>query len=164
MRWMLWASLSFVGLTIGTVFAQDAAPPTNHAADARVVRVRIGHTGGLCGGFGYCTGITTVEPSFIVRESMNAANKKTFPDTKAERAITKQDWENLERAIDTKSLMALPQPTCCRACIDLPDSWVEVKFSSGTKISVSYDPGNPPAPIAALLHEIETIGARPKRW
>jgi hypothetical protein len=150
-----------IGLTIGCVLAQDAAPPTGHAADARVVRVRTGYSAGRCGG-GYCTEITTVESSFIVWESLGAADKKTFPDTRTKRAIHNQDWENLQRDIDTKSLMALPKPTSCRACVDLPDSWVEVKFSDGTKISVSYDPANPPAPIAVLLHEVKTMGAKPK--
>jgi len=161
MRQRLWASLFIVGLTIGSVFAQDAAPPSSLAADARIVRVRTGYSAGRCGG-GYCTEITTVEPLFIVWENLDASDKKRFPDTKAKRTINNQDWENLQRATDTKSLMALPRPTRCRACVDLPDSWVEVRFSDGTKISVSYDPANPSAPIAALLHEIKTLGAKPK--
>ena len=52
MRWKLWTSLFVLGLTIGNVFAQDAVPPTGRAGDTRVVRERIGHTGG---DFGYCT-------------------------------------------------------------------------------------------------------------
>jgi hypothetical protein len=156
MRWKLWTLLFVVGLTIGSVFAQDAAPPTSHAADARVVRVRIVHTGGLCGGFGYCTHLTTVEPSFIVLELKGAPNKQKLLDRKTKRAIRKQDWENLQRAIDRKSLTALPQ-TICRAAIDLPCSWVEVEFSDRTKIGVSYDGMNPPAPVAALLGKIPMI-------
>jgi hypothetical protein len=148
MRWKLWTSLFVLGLTIGNVFAQDAVPPTGRAGDTRVVRVRIGHTGGMCGDFGYCTHLTTVEPSFIVLELKDAGNKKKLPDRKTKSAITKQDWENLQRAIDRKSLTAVPQ-TVCRAAIDLPCSWVEVEFSDRTKIGVSYDRRNPPAPVAA---------------
>jgi hypothetical protein len=92
--------------------------------------------------------LTTVEPSFIVLELKDAAHKKKLPDRKTKSAITKQDWENLQRAIDRKSLTAVPQ-TVCRAAIDLPCSWVEVEFSDRTKIGVSYDRRNPPAPVAA---------------
>ena len=156
MRLKLWTSLSVLLLTVGIVFAQDAAPPTRPTGEARVVRVRIVHTGGMCGGFGYCTTLTTVEPSFIVLELKDSGDKKKLPDRKTRRAITKQDWENLQRVIDAKSLIALPQMVC-RAAIDLPCSWVEVEFSDRTKVGVSYDDMKPPAPVAALLGKIPTV-------
>lgn len=68
MRLKLWTSSVVLLLTVGIVFAQDVAPLTRPAGDTRVVRVRIAHTEGLCGGSGYCTALTTVEPSFIVFE------------------------------------------------------------------------------------------------
>ena len=154
MRLKLWTSLSVLLLTVGIVFAQDAAPPTRPTGG--VVRVRIGHTEGLCGGSGYCTALTTVEPSFIVLELKDSGNKKKLPDRKTRRAITNQDWENLQRAIDAKSLIALPQMVC-RADIDLPCSWVEVEFSDRTKVEVSYDDAKPPAPVATLLGKIPAI-------
>jgi hypothetical protein len=92
---------------------------------------------------------------------MDAPDKKHFPDRKTKRAVSKQDWKNLQSAIDRKSLTALPQ-TVCRAAIDLPCSWVEVEFSDRTKIAVSYDRMNPPAPVAALLGKIPTIQVRLK--
>ena len=156
MRLKLWTSLSILLLTVAIVFAQDAAPPTGPTGDARVVRVRIVHTGGMCGGFGYCTTLTTVEPSFIVLELKGSGDKKKLPDRKTRRAITKQDWENLQRAIDAKSLIALPQMVC-RAAIDLPCSSVVVEFSDRTKVGVSYNEMNPPAPVAGLLRNIPTI-------
>lgn len=110
----------------------------------------------MCGGFGYCTALTTVEPSFIVLELKDSGNKKKLSDRKTRRAITKQDWESLQRAIDAKSLIALPQRVC-RANIDLPCSWVEVDFSDRTKVGVNYDEMKPPAPVAALLGKIPTI-------
>ena len=160
MRLKLWTSSVVLLLTVGIVFAQDVAPLTRPAGDTRVVRVRIAHTEGLCGGSGYCTALTTVEPSFIVFELKDSGNKRKLPDRKTKRVITKQDWENLQRAIDAKSLMALPQMVC-RADIDLPCSWVEVEFSDRTKIGVSYDPMNPPAPVAGLLRKIPTVELPP---
>src|SRR5690349_14409299 len=126
MRRSSWVSFVIVGLTIGSVFAQDATRPTILAASARLLRVRIGHSGGMCGGFGYCTERTTVDRSFVVRELKDAPDNKKFPDVKARRATTKREWENLQRAIDTKSLTTAPQ-TVCQAHIDLPCSWVEVE-------------------------------------
>lgn len=160
MRLKLWTSSSVLLLTVGIVFAQDAAPPTRPTGDTRVVRVRIVHTEGFCGGSGYCTVLTTVESSFIVLELKDSGNERKLPGRKTKRAITKQDWENLQRAIDAKSLMALPQMVC-RADIDLPCSWLEVEFSDRTKIGVSYDRMNPPAPVAGLLRKIPTIELKP---
>jgi len=156
MRGIGWASFVIVGLTIGSVFAQDATRPPTLAANARLVRVRVGSTGGMCGGFGYCDNLTTVEPSFVVSQLTDAPNKKKFPDVKAKRAITKREWGNLQRAIDTKALTALPQ-SVCHAAIDLPCSWVEVESGDGAKITVFYDSMNPPAPVAALLRQIPFV-------
>jgi hypothetical protein len=156
MRRSGWVSFVIVSLTIGNVFAQDATRPTIPAADARLVRVQIGHSGGMCSGFGYCTGLTTVDRSFVVRELKDAPNKEKFPDVKAKRATTKREWEKLQRAIDTKSLTTAPQ-TVCQAHIDLPCSWLEVEFRDGTKIRIFYDSTDPPAPIAALLQKIPSV-------
>ncbi len=103
--------------------------------------------------------MTAVEPLFVFTESKDAPDKKKLPDRKTKRAITKQDWESLQRAIDAKALKALPQPTGSLPCIDLPVSGVTVEYSDGSKISVSYDDMNPPAPIAALLHKVPSTSA-----
>jgi hypothetical protein len=147
---------------MASVLAQDAAPSTGRAADAPAVRVRIGYVCGLCGGLGYRTSFTTVEPTFIISELKDATDKKTRPDTKTKRAITRKEWEELQRSIDAKALKALPQPATCRPCIDLPDFWVTVEYSDGQRISVSYEPTNPPAPINALLRKVPTIQIRLK--
>jgi hypothetical protein len=153
-------SVILIGLMIGYTFAQRAVPQAGQAADNQVIRVRVVNTLGMCGG-GYCTLRTTVEPSFMVRESLDAANKKKFPDEKRKRAITKKDWKGLQNSVDVKALMAVEQPTRCNACIDLPASWVEVDFRDGTKLTRSYPyHGVAPAPIEALLRKIEAI-ARP---
>jgi hypothetical protein len=162
MRSWLWTSLLAFGLTVGRVFAQDAVRPAPSASDVRVVRVRVVHTVGMCGGYGHCTAMTTVSPSFIIRESKDSGDKQKFPDRRTKRAITKQDWESLLRAIDKESLKAIPQPTGCPSCIDLPDTWLEVNLSDGTHISVSFAPENPPVPVATLLREIGTIDAKSK--
>ena len=160
MQWQRWTSVLALGVLVGRVFAQDAVAPAGHTSDVSVVRVRVGYTGGLCGGCGYCTVLTTIEPLFIIQESKDSGDKRQFPDKRKKRAITKPDWENLLRAIDKESLKAIPQPKGCRACIDLPDSWVEVNFSDGTRIEVSYAPWSPPAPAATLLREIGKISTK----
>jgi hypothetical protein len=97
MRSWLWTSLLAFGLTVGRVFAQDAVRPAPSASDVRVVRVRVVHTVGMCGGYGHCTAMTTISPSFIIRESKDSGDKQKFPDRRTKRAITKQDWESLLR-------------------------------------------------------------------
>jgi len=158
MRWSSWASFAVASLTIGSGLAQDATRPTTPPANA-LERVRLGHSGGMCGGFGYCGELTTVDQSFVVRELKGAPNKKKFPDVEAKRATTKREWENLQRAIDTKTLTAAPQ-TVCGAIVDLPCSWVEVEFRDGTKIGIFYDSMNPTAPVAALLRKVPSVAIK----
>ena len=160
MRCVLSWSLVVAASMIGTASGQDG-PPTGAAAGGLVVRVRIGHSAGMCGGFGYCTELTTVEQMFIVSEAKNARDKKKFPDRKTKRPITTQQWEDLEHSVDATALKAVVQSVGCRSCIDLPDSWVVVEFADGTRISVSYDPVHPPVPVAVLLRNIPTMPTKP---
>jgi hypothetical protein len=81
MRWWLWTSLLAFGLTVGRVFAQDAVRPAPSASDVRVVCVRVVHTVGMCGGYGHCTAITTISPSFIIRESKDSGEWSLAPIT-----------------------------------------------------------------------------------
>jgi len=127
------------------------------ATNAKLVRVRIVHTGGMCGGSGYCTNLTTIEPLVIISEDNQAINKEKFPDRKVRTAITNREWKNVSGSIDRKAIEALSQPPECQACIDLPESWVELEYGDGSRITASYDPTNPPAPLAAVLRQITLI-------
>jgi len=149
MRWLL--SGLFLMAAIN-VFAQTSAPAHDAAGEARVVRVQMGHICGWCGGPGYRTDLTTVERSFILREMADAGNTKKFPRRKEKRAISKREWETLVRSVDTKALKAVPQDGTCRPCVDQPDSWVEIDYSDGSRLSVHYDwyPGKAPPPVKAL--------------
>ena len=88
----------------------------------------------MCGGAGYCTSLTTVEPSFIVTELKDAGDKKTFPDIRKKRLLKPGEWNNLQRALDTKSLMAAPEMQR-HAEIDWPCSWLQIEFRDGSKLS-----------------------------
>ncbi len=126
----------------------------NPAASARLTQVKVVYTGGLCGP-GYCTNITSVEPSLIIQES-KASDPKRFPDITRRIAITRREWEELERALDMNALNSAPQ-TICQAVVDLPCSWLEVQLSDGTKTVVGYDPSKPPSPVAPLLRQLSAI-------
>jgi len=97
----------------------------------------------------YHSTVTTVEPSFLVWEGKYSSNPKELPDKKTKVAITRQDWKNLVRSIDVSALRALPQRSC-RSCIDLPESWVAIEYSDGSKIGVNYGPSDIPKPVAAI--------------
>jgi len=132
------------------VFAQ--APATSATNEADVVRVQMGYVCGWCGGAGYRTDLTTVEPAFILREMAAPENPQKFPRRKQRRAISKREWEALVRSIDGKALKAMPQDGICRPCNDQADSWVEIDYSDGSRLSVHYDgcPGKAPPPVTAL--------------
>ena len=153
-------SLVIVFLVIGSLPAQDATRPAVPAPDAHSIRVHLGESGGMYCCPGYCSSLTTVEPSVILREWSNSSCSNKFPSRKEKQRITRKDWERVERAIDSKSLAAAPQVQC-EAIIDLPCSWAEVEFSDGTKLELSYDKMKPPPAVAALLRSIQAIPGRP---
>ena len=142
------ATLIMLGM-ITSALAQTPAPPASPAATTHVVRVQTGDSCGMCGGLFYHTTTTTVEPSFLVWEGTNSSNPKKLPNRKTRVAITKEDWKNLLRSIDVSALRALPQQGC-RSCRDLPESWLVVEYSDGSKLAVSYGPSAIPKPVAAI--------------
>lgn len=143
------ATLITVGM-ITRAFAQPPAAPTSPAANAHVIRVQMGYSCGMCGGSTfYHSTVTTVEPSFLLWQGMYSSNPKRLPNKKTRVPITRQDWKNLLRSIDASALRALPQRGCL-SCRDLPESWVVIEYSDGSKISVNYGPSGIPKPVAAL--------------
>lgn len=149
---MRWLPGCFILMAATNLFGPAPAGAHDGSGEARVVRVQMGHVCGWCGGPGYRTDLTTVERSFILREMADAGNPKKFPKRKQRRAISKREWESLVRSIDVRALKAVPQDGTCRPCIDQPDSWVEIEYSDGSKLSVHYDwfPGKAPPPVKAL--------------
>jgi len=57
--------------------------------------------------------------------------------------------------------MASAPQGVCYAVSDGPCSWVELEFSGKTKISLFYDSQMPPAPVAALLGQVDAIHKPP---
>jgi hypothetical protein len=144
---MRWIALGLICLgMIRVAGAQTTATPSGNA---HVVRVRMGGGGGM-GCAMYCTTVITVDASSVVSEFLDAPDKKEYPDKKQTRATTKQEWRELVRSIDAKKLRAVPQDGQCRPCIDLPDAFVEVDYSDGSKISVEYSPGAEPTAVRAI--------------
>ncbi len=102
------ASLIMVGM-ITSAFAQNPAPPAAPASNPHVIRVQTGYSCGMCGGLGYRSILTTVEPTFLLSEEQYSSNPKELPNRKTKVRITKQDWKNLLRSIDASALRALPK-------------------------------------------------------
>jgi hypothetical protein len=142
------ATLIIVGM-ITSAFAQTPTSPVSPTANAHVIRVRMGYSCGMCGGLSYHSSSTTVEPSFLIWRGMYSSNPKKLPNQKTRVAITRQDWKNMLRSIDASALRALPQRGC-RSCIDLPESWLVVEYSDGSKIAVNYGPTDIPKPVSAI--------------
>jgi hypothetical protein len=147
---MRWLGLGLGLLVwIGTAAGQNAADVTTQSGKARVVRVQTISGGGM-GCYMYCTSMTTVDSSSVVEELLDSPDKKKYPNRKEKRAITKREWSDLVHSIDAKAVRAVPQEGGCGPCIDLPESFLTIEYSDGSKISVSYPPGTAPAPVRAL--------------
>jgi hypothetical protein len=159
-QWKFCTLFFIAGLSVGNAFAQRAGQP-NPLLKTYIVRVRIGHSTGMCSG-GYCETETIVEPGAIRSIAWSSSDKKKLPDRTRKFGITKPDWEDLQNFIDAKVLAAFTGRKGCPACLDQPESWAVLEFSDGTAKSVSYDFSHPPAEIAGLLEKIKAIGAKSK--
>ena len=151
--------LLLAALISAPAFARQSAQQPEPALDAKIIRVRIGYSAGMCQG--YCSSETSVEPGLIRSISRSLSDKKHYPEMKSEGQITKADWEDLLRFLDAKVLAAFTGRIGCPGCADQPVQWAEVEFSDGTKKTVSFNRGEAPPPIAALISKIQNINPGP---
>ena len=159
LRSKFWVTLFTVSLMAGGVRARQAPQP-DPTPGAHLVRLRTGSYAGMC--IGWCDSETIIEPGSIHRISRAFSEKKKYPEMKTKYAITRKDWDDLQRFIDASVLAAFTGRIGCPGCADEMVEWVEVEFSDGTKKSVSYNEGSAPRPIATLMQKIEAIGTKPK--
>ena len=80
---------------------------------------------------------------------------------KSEWRISKEDWDDLLRFLDAKVLAAFTGRIGCPGCADQPLQSAEVEYTDGTKLTVSFNPGEAPPEIAALFSKIQAISAEP---
>jgi hypothetical protein len=105
---------------------------------------------------GYSAIETTIQPKSI-RSVQRAPDKKKYPDLRTKRKITKEDWDELQHAIDPVGLFALPDRIGSPASADELVEWIEVEFSDGSKKSVAYNQGSTPPAIAKAMQKIKMI-------
>ena len=149
-----WPLILVCGLVFSNLSAQTNNPvlPAN---TAKLIRVQISNGYGLGG-----SSSTTIEPFFMVNESEGMFKSKHF-HRKTKSAITKRDWDNLQKAVDARALASAPQGVCA-AISDGPCDSLEVEFSDKTKIGLSYN-SPPPAAVSTILHQIKLIRQKPFR-
>jgi hypothetical protein len=156
LRSKLWVTLFTVSLMAGGVRAQQAPQPD---PAPHLVRLRTGSYAGMC--IGWCESETIIESGSMRQISRAFSDKKKYPEMKTKYAIPNREWDDLQHSIDANVLAAFTGRIGCPGCADELVEWVEVEFSDGTKKAVSYNAGNSPAPIAALLQRIKAIGTKP---
>jgi hypothetical protein len=157
----LWFSFLVASLIAGILPARQVQQTrqSDPSPDGHLVRIRTGSYAGMC--IGYCDHETVIEPGSMRSISRAFSEKKKYPEMKMKSSIIKGDWDDLKSFLDAKVLAAFSGRIGCPGCADEMVEWVEVEFSDGTKKSVSYNLGNGPPPIAALLQKIRGIGAKP---
>jgi len=146
-------------LMCAEAFAQQTSQQPSPDPDAKITRVRIGYSAGMCQG--YCESSTTVEPGLMRSISRSLSDKKHYPEMKSEAAITKADWDDLLHFLDAKVLAAFTGRIGCPGCADQPVQWAEVEYSDGTKLTVSFNRGSAPPEIASLFTKIQNIPTKP---
>jgi hypothetical protein len=120
-------------------------------AIANKVRAYAGFSSG-----GYSAIETTIRPKSI-RSVQWASDKKKYPDLGAKRRIRKEDWDELQHAVDPVGLFALPDRIGSPGSADELVEWIEVEFSDGSKKSVAYNQGSTPPAIAKAMQKIKMI-------
>lgn len=120
-----------------------------------VVRVRVEYVAPGMGGGAYKTSVTTVEPTFTVRELRNSPHPRKWPNRTQKRTLKKSEWQKLERAIDVHALASVHSQTCYAAIdVDNSCSTFEIDLADGQKIEIVFDESKIPAPIAAVLKNL----------
>lgn len=138
--------LSFAAIS---AFAQQPAH-----SEARVVRVQTGSSYGLSGG----GGDMTVDSKSIHSVIFWVHQSRPLQDVLSR--ISHQDWQRLLASIDLKAITALPSPSQCLACVDLPETYALLEFSDGTHKRVDYNRSNPPAALKPVLRELGVLESK----
>ena len=161
MRWKSWMLFVIVSLMAGSIWAQQSAPPTKPPQGAQIVAVRTGHSCAWCTAPSEAE--TIVEPEWISMVNRSLSDKRNDPEAKTKYRITKRDWNNLKHFIDARVLAEFVAPAGCPGCADEPTGWAELRFSDGTRKSISYNDGSEPPVIVELLNKIQTIRTKSLR-
>jgi hypothetical protein len=126
-------SFLLAGLMSGTMFAQSQS----HSPGAQIIRVRAITGAGMC--IGYCIEELTIQKGRSrLLERPNEENRK-YPDLKAKRKLTKQEWHELERSVDPEAKAAMVGPIGCPGCVDQVMVAIEIQFKDGSKKSLTYN-------------------------
>lgn len=145
----IWNTAIVLTFAVTGAFGQQAAH-----SEAHVVRVQTGSSYGLSGGGGY----VTVEPGSI--HSVSFWEHESRPIQNVRSRISQKDWQLLLASIDLKAITALPSPSQCLACVDLPETYASFEFSDGTKKRVDYNRSNPPAALKSVLRELGALQSK----
>ena len=147
---MSWNAAIVLTCAVTGAFAQQ----TIHSAEAHIIRIESGSSYGLSGSGGNLT----VEPSSIHSVSFWVHTSRPIQNVRSR--ISQKDWQHLLASVDVTGIKALPSPTQCLACVDLPETYIVLEFSDGTKKRVDYNRSNPPAALKSVLHELGTLESK----
>ena len=95
-----------------------------------------------------------------MRSSYHRPNREKLPligNPKCK--LLMKDWKALENVVDAKTLAVFERSRPCRGCIDLPDNYITLEFSDGTRKSTSYDRDSP-VELKPLLQKIYELSMK----
>jgi len=144
---------SVFSLAVALLFTQQLSSQSP-APNSRIVRIATGSSYGLSGG----GGDVTVDPKSI--HSVTFWVHQSRPIQNVRSRISQKDWQRLLAAIDVSAIVALPSPSQCLPCVDLPETYVSLEFSDGTKKLVDYNRSSPPAAVKPVLRELGALVAK----
>ena len=142
--------LSAFSLSAVLLFAQQL-PSQARATNSKIVRIATGSSYGLSGG----GGDVTVDARSIRSVTFWVHQSSPIQDVRSR--ISQKDWQRLLSSIDVRTIVALPSPSQCVRCVDLPETYVSLEFSDGTKKLVDYNHSNPPATLKPMLRELGAL-------
>ncbi len=147
----IFRSFLMASLMSATMFAQTPS----HSSGAEIIRIRAITGAGMC--VGYCVEVLTIQEGRTkLRRRPNEKSRK-YPDLEAKRKLAKQEWDDLERSVDSEAKAAMVGPIGCPGCVDQVMMTIEVQFEDGSKKSVTYNLGEEPPAIMKMLKCIDAV-------
>lgn len=115
--------------------------------------IKSGSSFGMC--IGPCYQEMSVNESQAVLRVRENKGEGGLSELKVEskRAVTPQEWIEIESLVDQEALNALPKVIGCPDCADGGAEWVEIQ-SPGFVKKVTFEYGQPPAQIKELADRL----------
>jgi len=125
---------------------------TEFVPSDRLMLVKTGTSFGMC--VGHCITEVEINPQKVTM--YRKAWRSNIRDKTCERALVRQEWENLGKTLDFAIFSQLPETIGCPDCADGGKEWIEITYGEQMK-RVTFEFGKDIPQITGLISQIRKI-------